>query len=574
MAGGCQVNYDLLIKNGRIVDGSGMPGYDADIGVKDGKIAEIGRLAAPAQRTIDATDRVVAPGFIDNHCHFDAQITWDPLCTFSPQHGVTTVIFGNCSLGLAPARPEDRTDLAMILSRVEAIPMESLEAGTQWAWGSVADYLHALDRRLGVNAGVLMGHSAIRRYVMGDASRERAEATPDELDAMKTVIRDGIQAGAIGVSFGRNQGHEDLMGRPIPGIVAPVEELYELASALRGLSSGVMQCGSAYPLEIRDGFCTRMSEISGRPMIYNQIVYNPKSPDAWRQHLEIVDASIRDGHRVYPVTDPRLVGARYTLRNAQTFDRFPTWREVMMGTTDEQKKAAFSDPEVRGRMRVEADEGRGLGGAQPVQWNTISVSRTSLAKNEGLRGKSIAMIAAEQGAHPLDAFLDLALEEDLNTSFSSDERRTRQEATAALLQSPNVLIGLSDAGAHVEFQAGYGYGTTVLGHWVRERHVLSLEEAIRKLTFMQACFFGIPNRGLLAPGFAADVIVFDPDTVDAEEPEEVQDLPAGRTRMGLAARGIDYTIVNGQVLLEQGRHTGAYPGRIVRGNSSIEERRP
>src|SRR5439155_11324111 len=334
------------------------PAYEADIGIANGHIAEIGRLTAPAARTIDATDRVVAPGFIDNHCHFDAQITWDPLCTFSPQHGVTTVIFGNCSLGLAPARPEDRTDLAMILSRVEAMPMERLEAGTRWAWGSVAEYLDALDRRLGVSAGVLMGHSAIRRYVMGDASRERPEATSDELDAMKTVIRDGIQAGALGVSFGRNQSHEDLLGRPIPGIVAPVEEIYELASALEGLSSGVMQCGSAYPLEIRDGFCTRMSEISGRPVIYNQIVYNPRSPDAWREHLEIVEASAHDGHRVYPVTDPRLVGTRYTLRNTQAFDRFPTWRAVMMGTTDEVKKAAFRDLGVRDKLRVEAQDAR------------------------------------------------------------------------------------------------------------------------------------------------------------------------------------------------------------------------
>src|SRR6266540_1344055 len=314
-----------------------MAGYDADIGIKDGKIAEIGRLTAPAARTIDAIDRVVAPGFIDNHCHFDAQITWDPLCTFSPQHGVTSVVFGNCSLGLAPAKPEDRTDLAMILSRVEAIPMESLEAGTQWAWGSVGDYIDALDRRLGVNAGVLMGHSAIRRYVMGDASRGRAEATNGELDAMKTVIRDGIRAGALGVSFGRNKTHEDLLGRPIPGIVAPVEEIYDLVSALSGLSSGVIQCGSAYPLEIKDGFCTRMSEISGRPVIYNQIVYNPKAPEAWRDHLGIVEASARAGHRVYPVTDPRLVGARYTLHITQAFDRYPTWREVMMGTTDEIK---------------------------------------------------------------------------------------------------------------------------------------------------------------------------------------------------------------------------------------------
>jgi N-acyl-D-aspartate/D-glutamate deacylase len=370
------------------------------------------------------------------------------------------------------------------------------------------------------------------------------------------------------VSFGRNKTHEDLLGRPIPGIVAPIEEIYDLVSALSGLSSGVIQCGSAYPLEIREGFCTRMSEISGRPVIYNQIVYNPRAPDSWRDHLGIVEGSARAGHRVYPVTDPRLVGSRYTLRNTQTFDRFPAWRDVMMGTTPEAKRAAFRDPELRARLRVEAQEGRGLDGAEPVAWDAITVSRPALPKNAALRGKTIAALAAERGVDPLDAFLDLALEEDLETLFSSDTRRGREEAVAALLQSPNVLIGLSDAGAHVEFQAGYGYGTTVLAHWVRERNILSLEEAIRKLSFMQACFFGLSDRGLLAPGFAADIVIFDPETVDQEEPEEVHDLPAGRARMGLAARGFDYTIVNGRVLIDHGQPTGELPGRVLRGTEA------
>jgi N-acyl-D-amino-acid deacylase len=257
--------YDLLIKGGRVVDGSGMPSFYGDVAIKDGKIAEMGHLDGPAARTIDASGRVVAPGFIDNHCHFDAQVTWDPLCTFSPNHGVTTVIFGNCSLGLAPVRPDDHDALAMMLSRVEAIPMESLSAGVEWGWTTFPEYLDFLDRRLGVNAGVMMGHSAIRRYVMGDDAAERETATGDELEAMKAIIREGIRAGAAGLSFDRNGGHLDLLGRRIPAIVAPIEEIYELASALKGLPAGVLQCGSAYPLEIREGFATRMGEVSGRP---------------------------------------------------------------------------------------------------------------------------------------------------------------------------------------------------------------------------------------------------------------------------------------------------------------------
>jgi N-acyl-D-aspartate/D-glutamate deacylase len=550
------VDYDLLITNGRIVDGSGMPAYEADIGIKDGKIAEIGRLTAPAPRTIDATGRVVAPGFIDNHCHFDAQVTWDPLCTFSPQHGVTTVIFGNCSLGLAPARPDDRTALAMMLSRVEAIPMESLEAGIPWSWGSFGDYLAALDRRLGINVGVLIGHSAIRRYAMGDASYAREEATPDEMAEMKMIARDGVQAGALGVSFDRNLTHADLLGRPVPGIVAPVEEIYEVAASLQGLAHGILQCGAAYPLEIRDGFCTRMSEVSGRPVVYNQIAFSPQAPDRWQSHLALVEEGIRQGHRVYPVVNPRPTETRFTLRNYQGFDRLECWRPLINAGPDE-RAAALRDPALSTRLRTEADA------AGILRWDGILVGRAALPKNSHVQGKSIATLGQEQGRDPWSVFLDLALEENLTTTFIN-RQKSNEEATATLLQSPYTLIGLSDAGAHVAFEAGYGYGTTVLGHWVRERRVLSLEEAIRKLTFMQASMFGITDRGLLWPGFVADIVVLDPDRVEALEPAEVHDLPGGRTRLGLEAQGIDWTIVNGQVLLEDGVHTGALPGSVVR----------
>jgi N-acyl-D-aspartate/D-glutamate deacylase len=550
------MDYDLLITNGRVVDGSGMPAYEADIGIKDGKVAEIGRLTAAATRTIDATDRVVAPGFIDNHCHFDAQVTWDPLCTFSPQHGVTTVIFGNCSLGLAPARPEDRGALAMMLSRVEAIPMESLEAGIPWTWGSFGDYLAALDQRLGINTGVLIGHSAIRRYVMGDASHAREQATAEELQEMTRIARDGVLAGALGVSFDRNLTHADLLGRPVPGIVAPVDEIYAIAAGLRGLAQGMLQCGAAYPLEIRDGFCTRMSEVSGRPVVYNQIAFSSQAPDRWRSHLAQVEAGIRQGHRVYPVVNPRPAETRFTLRNYQGFDRLECWRPFINADT-EQRVAVLRDPVLGARVRAEADA------AKLLRWDGVLVGRTVLEQNRDLRGKSIAAIATQHERDPWSVFLDLAFEEELNTTFIN--RQNSDEAvTGTLLQSPYTLIGLSDAGAHVAFEAGYGYGTTVLGHWVRERQVLTLEEAVRKLTFMQASMFGITNRGLLWPGFAADVVVFDPDTVEALEPEEVHDLPGGRTRLGLEARGIDFTIVNGQVLLEAGQHTGAYPGSVVR----------
>ena len=558
--------YDLLIRDGLVVDGSGMPAFHADVGIERGKVTEIGRLGGPAKRTIDADGRAVAPGFIDNHCHFDAQVTWDPLCTFSPNHGVTTVIFGNCSLGLAPARPDDHEALAMMLSRVEAIPMESLEAGVPWGWATFPEYLDVLDRRLGVNAGVLMGHSAVRRYVMGEDAYDREAATGPELEAMKAIVREGVTEGALGLSFDRNTGHLDLLGRRIPGIVAPVEEIYELASALRGLSSGVLQCGSAYPLEIRDGFATRMSEASGRPVVYNQLVYNATTPDAWRAHLDLVEQRVREGRRVYPVVNPRPQSTRFTMRNAQVFDRLPTWQAVMTGS-DEQKLAAFRDPSMRLRLHAEAVEGENIPvTALPIRWEGIFVAKPALDKNAGLAGKSVAQVAHEQDKDVLDAFLDLVVEETLATSFRNSQAGGDNEAMAAMLGSPYTMIGLSDAGAHVVFEAGYGYSSVVLGHWVREERVLTLEEAVRKLSFMQASVYGLHDRGLLRPGMAADVVVFDPDTIAAEETDETHDLPGGLMRLRQLARGVDYTIVNGQTLMEGGEHTGAYPGRVMRGN--------
>ena len=558
--------YDLLIRDRLVVDGSGMPAFHADVGIERGKVTEIGRLGGPAKQTIDADGRAVAPGFIDNHCHFDAQVTWDPLCTFSPNHGVTTVIFGNCSLGLAPARPDDHQALAMMLSRVEAIPMESLEAGVPWGWATFPEYLDVLDRRLGVNAGVLMGHSAVRRYVMGDDASEREAATGPELEAMKAIVREGVTEGALGLSFDRNTGHLDLLGRRIPGIVAPVEEIYELASALRGLSSGVLQCGSAYPLEIRDGFATRMSEASGRPVVYNQLVYNATTPDAWRTHLDLVEQRVREGRRVYPVVNPRPQSTRFTMRNAQVFDRLPAWQAVMTGS-DEQKLAAFRDPSMRRRLHAEAVEGENIPvTALPIRWEGVFVAKPALDKNAGLAGKSVAQVAQEQDKGVLDAFLDLVVEEALATSFRNSQAGGDNEAMAAMLGSPYTMIGLSDAGAHVVFEAGYGYSSVVLGHWVREERVLTLEEAVRKLSFMQASVYGLHDRGLLRPGMAADVVVFDPDTIAAEETDETHDLPGGLMRLRQLARGVDYTIVNGQTLMEGGEHTGAYPGRVMRGN--------
>ena len=426
-----------------------------------------------------------------------------------------------------------------------------------------------IDRRLGVNVGALVGHSAVRRWVMGEDAYVREQATPAEMEEMKELIRDSLRAGALGLSLNRNRGHMDLLGRPIPGIVPPVDELYELATALRSVGTGIVQCGAAYPLEIRDGFATRLGEESQRPVIYNQIVHNTNEPERWKIHLDIAERGIAEGRQVYPVINPRPSAQRFTMRNAQIFDRMPAWRKVMLGSVEE-KSAAFRDDAVREQLRSEAVAGENLPtGSLPIAWHRIFIIRTLKERNRAFQGMSVAQMSEAQGKEVLDGFLDLVLDEDLGTGLQNSQSGADGDVMGQLIASPYTLIGLSDAGAHVVFEAGYGYSTLVLGRWVREEGALSLEEAVRKLSFMQASLYGLHDRGLLRPGFAADVVIFDPDTVGAEEPDEVNDLPGGLMRLRQKATGVDYTIVNGEVLLEEGEHTGAYPGRVLRSKAPV-----
>ncbi|PZC48028.1 MAG: N-acyl-D-aspartate/D-glutamate deacylase/Predicted amidohydrolase YtcJ/Adenine deaminase [Chloroflexi bacterium] len=556
--------YDLLIRNARVIDGSGMPSFHGDVAVKDGKIVESGKLQGPAKRTIDAEGRAVAPGFIDNHCHYDAQVTWDPLCTYAPHHGITTVVFGNCSLALAPARPEDRSVLAGMLARVEAIPMEALEQGTRWSWTTIPEYLDAIDQGLGVNAGVLIGHSAVRRWVMGEDSQDRSEATPQELEEMKAIIRDGMAAGALGLSFNRNPGHYDIRGKLLPACIAPHEELVELSSVLSEVGTGVIESGASAPFELREGLMSRMAEASGRPVLYLQIAWRAGAPEQWKDHLAFAEDRINQGIRVYPMVNPRPSINTFTLRNAQLFDRMPSWAPIMTGSI-EGKLKAFRDPEVRKVLSAEAVEGVGVNyDIFSRRWDLISVHDTTLEKNRPLIGKSVAQIAQEQGKGILDAFLDLSLEEDMGTEFEAIQLGGDEASMAELLNSPYTVVGLSDAGAHLVFEANDGFSTYFLGHWIREKKIMSLEKAVRRITFDSASMFGMHDRGLIRPGMNADLVIFDPDTIALGPEEKVADLPGGAVRLRRLAKGVDYTIVNGEVLIEGGNHTGALPGKVAR----------
>lgn len=444
------MSYDILIKDAKVVDGSGMPAYRADVGISGGRIAEIGRLSQPATRTIHADGLVLAPGFIDHHTHLDAHLTWDPLALSSPEHGVTTVITGNCGLSMMPCKPEHRSAIIGTFVLVEQVPRDILES-VEWSWTSVGEYLDVLDQRLGVNVACHVGHNAVRQWVMGDDATERT-ATAEEVAAMQDMVRQAMREGAIGLSFNRNPTQFRDDGKPLPGHLADENEMVALSSVLSEFNAGVLQHGpmGKHKIENIDWFA-RLSQVSGRPILWHTLGWRADDPDLWRHQLEHVAGYFAKGLPVY------------------------------------------------GNM--------------------------------------------EAGVNP--AAVD-------------------QDAVAEVMRSPYANIGMSDAGAHVGRTAKYGLSSTVLGYWVREREVMSLEEAVKRLTFKIASIFGIKDRGLVWPGWAADLVLLDPSTVEAMEAEPADDYPGGTRRMVQHAKGVYCTIVNGQVLIEEGKATGALPGRVIR----------
>ena len=556
--------YDLLIRNGLVVDGSGMPPFHGDVAVRNGKIVELGRLSGPATRVIDADGLVVAPGFVDNHCHYDAQVTWDSLCSFSCYHGATTVVIGNCSLALAPVRPGTQERLAEFLSYVEAIPMDVLRT-VDFSWETVPQYMDALESHLGVNLGTLVGHSAVRYYVMADECQGRG-ATAEEIGAMQQIVREAIDAGALGLSVSRNTGHTDPQGVLLPAVHAGEEEIFALGDVLRELGTGIIQCGGGKAAEMQNRLMSRLSQATGRQVVYNAMFQTARDPNGLKEHMAVVDETSRAGIRAYPLCSPLSSAERFNMRNCQFFKGITSWFPILR-SSDEEKMRAYSDPEVRQRLHAEAVEWSGDASDTTLGRNWYDymwVDEPVLEKNRALAGKTIGELAREQGKGIIDAFLDLVVEENLDTSFMHGDLNVDREAVANMLNYPNAVVGLSDGGAHVQFNGDYGYSTHLLGYWVREQQIMSLEKAVRRLTFESASTFGIFDRGLLHPGMAADITIFDPKTIKPTADEVVHDFPKGAWRIRTLAEGIKCTIVNGQVLIEEGKHTGALPDRVIR----------
>lgn len=559
--------YELILKGGRIYDGSGMPSFLGDVAISGGRIAAIGRINAGAGRVLDVAGLAVAPGIIDFHTHFDAQLWWDPLASSSVDHGVSSVVMGNCGLTLAPCKPAGRDALIGTFVRVEDMPRATLQAGIPWEWTTHGEYLDALERRpLGVNVATLIGHCAVRQFAMGEAAVERA-ANEEEISEMEKLVRQGMAAGAFGFSTNANQRHYREDGKPVASRFAALDEVARLCRVVGESQRGLVQfthgafASPEHVARIGQWYDTILKE-TRRPLIGESIRHFWGEPDLWRKQLDDVEERCRQGYAAYAMTSTRRSLRRWTLKDSNRFDEMPAWKRVMTLPPD-QRKQRLLDASIRAELAHAMAESKPIGFS--CRWDLITVKKAVRPENKSSEGKNIDELARAQGRPPIDAFLDLALAEDLGTTFEDVASQGDERAVKEIFGNPHVLLGQSDAGAHVaNASPGFGFSTIMLAHWVRERQIMSLEDAIKKLTFLPASIFGIHNRGLLRCGLAADLFVFDPEKIDLADPEKVADLPEGAPRYIQRAKGVHYTIVNGSVLMKNGAHTGVYPGKVLR----------
>jgi N-acyl-D-aspartate/D-glutamate deacylase len=552
----------LLIKKGLVVDGTGAPGRTSDVRIRDGLIAEIGSdLAAQGERVIDAGGAVVAPGFIDSHTHFDATVYWDPRLDPMAQHGVTTVVAGNCSLGLAPMRPEDRVGQIDCFSYIEDMPADLLDAVIPWDWENYPDYARSFDRRpLGVNMTTFAGHSQIRAYVMGDAAWERA-ATPEERAQIVAQLEEALKAGANGLSFSLFD--KDRRGRMVPSRHADDAELDALIAKLADYGA-VLQFIPGHTTEDIIADLQRVGGFLARhevPGLYNALVHLDSEPDRSHRTIACIEQLRETGAYVWAMVSPRPFELRVDFEQSICFINVPAWNELVQAPA-KQKRAFVHDPAWRERARRDVDNQNSqmFPFHIPQQIRIIAVGKPELAN---WVGKSLGDLVAARGGHISDVLADWAIENDFDTAFVNPVANSNPSDVARLLKSPVTFISGGDAGAHLQMFCGAGEGTLVLTRYVRERGDLSLEEAIHALTGQQAELLGMTDRGTLAPGKAADITIFNLDELTYVAEKLVDDLPGGRSRFTRDPGGFRYTIVNGVVVQENGRATEDLPGSWV-----------
>ena len=571
------MELDLVIRNGAIVDGSGSPRFMADIGIQNGWIVELGRIRSKARQTVDAEGQIVAPGFIDGHTHMDAQISWDPLGSCSCWHGVTSVVMGNCGFALAPCQPDQREWIARCLEAVEDIPTESMIAGINWTWESFPEYLDAVGKLpKAINYGAFLGHSAVRMYTMGDRALYEI-ASEEDLQRMGGLVGDALNAGAFGFSTSRSSTHVTPDGTPVASRIADWEEIEYLVDVMARHNRGIFQIAPDVESgEAHEAFFARLKEISvnsGRPTMLGVFsTRQGKDPYSWQSQMKALDDIAMAGGRVFGQTTTKSIIAVFSLKSYLPFDNLPVWRELRQLPIVEQQKR-FSDSNLRHALIAEETEMKPRddavqgGGAATTDPRKPNYGNLFALKGVDWDDPSLEELAQQKNQHPVEVMLDLMAQNE-NQLFVQPINNETPEDVLGMLRHPRTLATFSDSGAHVCQEMASSLQTHLISYWVRGRGVFSLEEAIRMLTSDIASAFELSDRGLLRPGYRADIVIFDEAAIRPRLPSVESDLPGGARRLVQKADGIAATFVNGVMAFCDGESTGSYPGKILRANSS------
>ncbi len=573
MSSGRHDMLDCLISGGEVIDGSGRKRWRADVGIRGGQIVGVGKSHEPARQHIDARGMIVTPGFVDVHTHYDAQAFWDRTLSPSLYHGVTTVVAGNCGFSIAPLTPEAGDYLMHMLSRVEGMPIESLRAGVPWDWHSFADYLARHDGALALNAGFMVGHSALRRVVMGEAATGEA-ASEEQVREMARLLGDSLSAGGLGFSSSQAQTHNDTDGQPVPSRAADRDEMLALCAVVRehaGTTLEFIPTVGAFSDEHVD-LMASMSLTANRPLNWNVLGVGSGAEPLWRSQLAASDQASTRGAKVVALTLVQIMALRLNFISGFVLDALPGWAEIIALPLPARKEA-LGDPAVRERLDKGAhSEGAGVLRAMS-RWETYTLAETFTPETKRFEGKRVGELAAELGKQPFDTLLDIVVADDLKTSLmpmlgGNDEESWKLRAEVWL--DPRTIVGASDAGAHLDMIDTFSFSTSLLGPAARDRSLLSLEEAVHQLTGVPARHYGLRGRGRLGEGYCADVTVFDADRIAPQPVYMKSDLPGGARRVYGEAEGVEHVLVNGREIVRKGRFTGQYPGTVLRSGRDTE----